>query len=213
MTEYIDFHGTATQAKNMDVQDLMSLEWEISKKVLDTWPAIQTTDSKTWTKQLLDELKQLGRDQGYLVPPFRLGGNTHQEWLFDLVWMEGNPNPKGRNDKEKVLVKWEEIKTISRMVLACESEFGGYEADLVEDFMKLVYCNADFRLFIYLNGLRREGKEFKSGKVLRSGEGTGTTNAVEVCRDCCQTPMNQRYLMIGLPCEGETEFRINAWVR
>ena len=202
MSKIVDLACVPSEVTDNDLLGLTVIEQLLTREILKHWPHIQATDSKTWTSQLLDVLKQLGRDQGFLVPPFRLGGNTHEEWLFDLVWMEGNSNPKDRNDKEKVLVKWEEIKTISRMVLACESELGGYEADLVADFMKLVYCNADFRLFLYLNR-----------KVNKSGDGESEKlDSVTVCRDCCQTQMNQRYLLIGWPCESETGFRIDAWV-
>lgn len=203
MTKSFKFKGQVTNPNNLDLKELFPFEQVIVRKVLGWWPAIQPSPSNTWTKQLLDFLKQLGRDGGFLVPPFRLGGKTHEEWLFDLVWMEGKPDPSKRNDPQKLLVKWKEIRSIRRMVLACESEFGEYEADLVEDFMKLVYCNADFRLFIYLNR-----------DVNKSGEGElEKLDSVSVCRDCCQVQMNQRYLLIGLPLKDETEFRINAWVR
>ena len=191
-----------SEVEDLHLKGLMPIEQLLAREILKHWPHIQATKSDTWTKQLLDVLKHLGRQEGFLVPPFRLGGSTHQEWLFDLVWMEGKPNPTDRNDAEKLLVKWEEIRSIRRMVLACESEFGGYEADLVEDFMKLVYCNADFRLFLYLNR-----------KVNKSGDGKSEKlDSVDACRDCCQTQMSQRYLLIGLPFEDPTEFQINAWV-
>jgi len=202
VSEIIEFNGTVKTPEEIDLKGLMPLEKMITHKTLEIWPKIQLTNTGKWTNQLLDSLKELGRENYFLVPPFRLGGKTHNEWLFDLVWMEGKPDFYRFSDNKK-LVLWEEIRTIRKMVLACESEFGNYEADIVEDFMKLVYCNADFRLFFYLN---RE--------VNKSGNGpSGKIDPVVVCRNCCQMPMNQRYLLIGLPDDKEPKFRINAWVK
>lgn len=202
MTKSFKFTGKVMNPNSLDLKGLFPFEQVIARKVLECWPAIQLSPSNTWTKQLLDCLKQLGRDSGFLVPPFRLGGNTHEEWLFDLVWMEGQADPAKRSKQNKDLVLWEEILTISRMILACESEFGNYEADIVEDFMKLVYCNADFRLFLYLNQ-----------QVLHSGISSGHMDPVDACMNCCQVQQNQRYLLIGLPHGKVSEFRIDAWLR
>ncbi len=207
MIEIFAYEGAVSDINSLDFYGLMQYEGLIVKNVIET-RLNQCSKSNNWTKLILGNLKQLGRNLGFLVPPFQLGGNIRDEWVYDLVWIEGSPNPSQRVDKDKIRVQWEEIKTIRRLILACESEFGEYEADIAEDFMKLVYCNCDFRLFIYLN--RRIRGEI--GKVCISGDNSGRIDILEVCRNFCKTPMNQRYLLVGLPEKDCDIFRINCWV-
>lgn len=83
--------------------------------------------------------------------------------------------------------------------LICESEWTATESHILEDFFKLTFALADFRLFIYTN------TEISSPIY-------GVIHPVELCKRACPLSRGFRYLALGFPERITGTFQIDSWI-
>lgn len=110
-----------------------------------------------------------------------------REWLYDVSWFEV---PSSADKTEN----WKEAR---RLVMACESEWSENEDKILWDFFKLSWSNAELRIFIYTNHMKR-------GAV---------KHPADLCHSLCPPSKETRFLLIGFPKQpekGET-FRVDSW--
>ena len=149
-------------------------------------------DSKGWTFRIKRALLDTGNLQGYLTFP-RIKGDTRfeGEWMFDVVWVKTNPK------QAPVQRTWHEA---TGLALATDCEWGETEDYILEDFLKLTFCRADSRLFVYQN---------KPYVRTRLGN---TLHPVDLCRGACPVGLGNRYLAIGFASKRSTPCRVDAWI-
>ncbi len=98
----------------------------------ETLQAKGINDNTTWTKEIKKTLIALGKKNNLVVCA---GGKDCEsdwwEWLFDLCWLELDDG------------------IVKNMVLAVESEWAMSDEKILEDFQKLLVCNAEIKLFIF----------------------------------------------------------------
>jgi len=110
-----------------------------------------------------------------------------REWLYDISWFEV---PSSADKTEN----WKEAR---RLVMACESEWSENEDEILWDFFKLSWSNAELRIFIYTNYMKRGAAE----------------HPADLCYRLCPLSKGTCYLLIGFPKhpqKGET-FRVDSW--
>lgn len=136
-----------------------------------------------WTDSIKTALQIHAHERGFLC----CHSGTTGEWLFDICWVELQPSASQKD-------QW---KSAVRLRLVCECEWSESEDEILWDFMKLSWVNADLRLFVYTNHM-------KSG---------ATEHPASLCRKNCPPSQSFRFLLIGFPKKveaGET-FRVDAW--
>ena len=138
-----------------------------------------------WTDGIKDALSSLAEDEQLLCCHSRSIG----EWLYDICWVETSENADTAS-------AWRGAR---RLRLVCECEWAEDENNILWDFMKLAWANADLRVFIYTNHMKR-GQQ---------------THPVDLCCGNCPPADGARYLFIGFPkhvSDGE-QFRVDSWVQ
>jgi hypothetical protein len=143
------------------------------------------TSGRFWTKGIKNALTLLAKEQDLLC--CHSDSEETGEWLYDVCWVEtapGAPMP----------APW---RRAQRLILVCESEWSENENDILWDFMKLSWAQADLRLFIYTNHMKRKA----------------TKHPVVLCRENCPPSRGARFLLIGFPkrVEDGEMFRVDAW--
>ena len=145
--------------------------------------------SKPWTKAVLGSLNDLGTHMGYLVYPQRTSsGKLSGEWMFDFVWLDA------RSDKSGVGFDWRFLRNLK---LACECEWSTAEENILEDFHKLTFIDAEIRLFIYTNVMVQSDSE----KV----------SIPDLCKAVCLLSKGNRYLLVGFPNQSPVGIQVDAW--
>lgn len=102
-----------------------------------TWPDNGGLKSRPWTREIKVRLTLLGHEQNYEV--CCSGGDGAQrwgEWLYDICWLEVSSEIPG---------------LYKSLPLALESEWGMSMDEVLPDFQKLVFSNADLRVMIWQN--------------------------------------------------------------
>lgn len=147
-------------------------------------------EEDTRTKEILTELRKLGRDLGYSTKNYHRG---RAEWLFDLVWLVDRKCSWSTqfaitNTEKETWENFEKIK------LACEMEWNGNGQSVLEDFAKLTVVKADFRLFIHSN------QYYDPTKL----------NTVDMCKAIVPCSTGDRYLFVGFDqYRRSPEFRVD----
>lgn len=141
------------------------------------------TSDTFWTDSIKRALEAHAHEQGFLCCH---SGNTG-EWLFDICWAELSPSASQPD-------QW---KSATRLRMVCESEWSEIEDEILWDFMKLSWANADLRLFVYTNHMKRGLTE----------------HPALLCRRNCPPAQGSRFLLIGFPkkVEADETFRVDAW--
>ncbi len=96
---------------------------------------IRKYDNPTWTKEVKKELTKLGQSKGYYVCTHSVKFSDWGEWLYDLCWIQQ------KDDSTYPLLK--------KFVLALESEWKTDDNSIIEDFQKLLVCNAEIKVMIF----------------------------------------------------------------
>lgn len=172
---------------------LHPVEAEIVSRLHADAVQLASAPDSQWTKKIRETLIQIGtRDESILCFPNNLSGEWEKggEWIFDLAWVKCPKDESGNFD-------WRNSKGI---VLACESEWLTGQNYVLEDFFKLTFVRADYRLFIYTYT-----DEDKNGQ-----------HPVDWCKNVCPDSINgtptDRYLAIGFPRSLE-DFYLDLWIR
>jgi hypothetical protein len=97
--------------------------------------------ARPWTHAIKSALAEIGRKHQFEVCCSGLaGGSDWGEWLYDMCWLERGDDPER---------SW----LYKRMPFAMEYEWSpNPENNVLPDFQKLVFSNADLRLLIWQNG-------------------------------------------------------------
>lgn len=94
-----------------------------------------------WTKRINFELSKLGHEKGFGVSTRGCKGAETGEWLFDLIWADGEGDP------------W----IFREMPLVMESELSDLDAGKIWwDFEKLLVVRSKYRVFIFHQRTRDE---------------------------------------------------------
>jgi hypothetical protein len=112
------------------------------------------------------------------------------QFLFDVAWLDA------RFDQQQQDFDWRHTRSLK---LACESEWGHKEYEILEDFLKLTFAFAELRLFVYWNHLVKLGNGDKS-------------HPADLCRQATPLSRGFRYLLVGFPSDASGEFRVDSWV-
>lgn len=106
----------------------------ILDNLADTDKRLSGLADKEWTKRIKDDLCELGQKYNYGVSAFGVEKADEGEWLFDLVWADGNDNPS-----------WQFFE----MPLAMECEWSTTKGDIIYDFEKLLVAKARHKLMVF----------------------------------------------------------------
>jgi hypothetical protein len=110
-----------------------------------------------WTKAIKMPLCELGRVHKYGVSATGIKADTG-EWLFDMVWCDGNDGPF----------------VFTELILAMECEWSQKPDDIWWDFEKLLIAKAKYHVFIFQQGTSAEVESFskKFKLAIRAFKGT-----------------------------------------
>ena len=97
--------------------------------------AAQSTGRSDWTRIIKEKLVQLAPPTAY-TSASSTPGARHGEWLMDVCWTEYQFADHRRD--------WE----LKRFILAAEIEWAGNAGDILDDFEKLLFLAAEYRLLI-----------------------------------------------------------------
>jgi len=86
-----------------------------------------------WTKRIKLEFSKLGHEKGFSVSASECEGVETGEWLFDLIWCDGERDP------------W----VFLEMPMAMECEWSLNDDEIWWDFEKLLVVRAKYRVFIF----------------------------------------------------------------
>ncbi len=113
---------------NSDLHGLEELVRQKLGPIPETMKSRADSSRAGWTREIKEQLCQLGRSLGYKVGASGCGADWG-EWLYDMTWFE----------------MWED--RIARLPLILESEwiFEGIE----DDFYKLLQARADLRVLVF----------------------------------------------------------------
>lgn len=93
-------------------------------------------DNTSWTREIKNTFIELGKKYKLITC---VGGKACEsdwgEWLYDISWL-----------KTKDIDGYD---VIEKMILAVESEWGIKDEEILEDFQKLLVCNAEMKVFIF----------------------------------------------------------------
>jgi hypothetical protein len=93
-----------------------------------------------WTKDVIRALVDAGDRVGHLTyPHFLADGGRRDEWQYDACWWSIIPGANGPDC-------WMQVTDLA---LSVECEWNTDEASIADDLLKLVFCKASHRLFIY----------------------------------------------------------------
>ena len=106
--------------------------WQALTQVSDCLAGLGVRDT-VWTHAVKSELCAAGLDLGYYVCTSGVAQADHGEWLFDQVWMNWTPTPR----------------QLERIGLVVECEWSRTQAEIFDDFEKLLVARADVRLMIF----------------------------------------------------------------
>jgi hypothetical protein len=141
------------------------------------------TSDTFWTRGIKSALTAFAGEQNLLC----CHSGTAGEWLYDVCWVETAAGATATN-------AW---RSAQRLKLACEIEWSEHEDDILWDFMKLTWAQADLRLFVYTNHMKRGASQHPAA----------------LCREHCAPSAGSRFLLVGFPkwVEDGEPFRIDAW--
>jgi hypothetical protein len=149
---------------------------------------------KFWTNMILFTLHNLGVENNYLVFPKlkKDYGNFINwftgEWMLDLVWVDAGI----KNDN----CDWKKTRGLK---LGCECEWSATEDNILEDFFKLTFSNAELKIFIYYYTKIK----VNSKKIYPN----------ELCKSVCPLSKGNRYLLIGFESNNKPKdgMHIDVW--
>ena len=116
-----------TVVKNICVES-----WQALTHVRDCLAGLGVRDT-VWTHAVKSELCAAGQALGYYVCTSGVAQADHGEWLFDQVWMNWTLTPR----------------QLKRIGLVVECEWSRTQAEIFDDFEKLLVARADVRLMIF----------------------------------------------------------------
>ena len=119
---------------------LFPIEREICNRLDETARELypKEVNDSVWTVQFKQSLFDLAREND--LQPWGTGaGEDCPEWLWDVCWAKLGRNRAGKYD-------WKDFRGV---YLACEIEWRHDDANLLNDFLKLVVARADYRLFVF----------------------------------------------------------------
>jgi len=137
---------------------------KLERKARELYQGPGSTNTR-WTESFKDVLFDMGEGQGYKAYCSRREPERRHGWLWDVCWLI-------------VGTKWTELRGV---MLACEIEWNPDEYYLLEDFLKLTVCEANYRLFIFTMKKPDDFTQF------------------DLLMNACPGSRGYRYLAIGVP--------------
>ncbi len=143
------------------------------KHIVDKLFNDNESSNKIWTEEFKKGLLKIGKQEGYSVYTEGVGDigkdKDWNEWLWDLVWAKQQPiSETGEN-------------MVIHLPLIAEIEWKTSYEEILQDFQKLVFGIADYKLYIFTKTdnpksisdfcrkLSDVNKSYKHGKYLLLG--------------------------------------------